>query len=477
MAILTKVVDIDNFESDEVAEGSEKLVPNAEFITGSAGTGKTTNIKQRITEDRKWGILCATTGIAAVNLASEGDTQPITTINSLLKYFDTESLRENYATRKLHRIMYNVALRYRNIVIDEVSMMDARQLDHLYDATYEINKLKAIQARGGFGLVLTGDFCQLPPVKADYCFNAINWPNFAEHITRLTKIWRQSNPTFLEGLNAARRGDGEGCAIALQSIPAVTFRSNLDTHFEGTTVFSKNADVDRLNKVRIDDLIYAGNTLFSISSERWGIQRKEWSLIPDEITLCENAYIMILSNDTPQFTYANGSCGHIVDFDTELNCVTVKLVKNEADVTIKRITRQHTTKETPNGLEKPQIPTRAEYTSKATHLVAMIELTAESRRSRVSPSQPYFDFLEQRWVMGEITYLPVRAAYAATIHKTQGLTLDRVQVDMSNPFFGSPSMAYVALSRVREPEGLFIVGSPKMLAFRCNILADVLPWI
>jgi ATP-dependent exoDNAse (exonuclease V) alpha subunit len=91
--------------------------------------------------------------------------------------------------------------------------------------------------------------------------------------------------------------------------------------------------------------------------------------------------------------------------------------------------------------------------------------------------QIYFDYEDGKWVIGEIYYYPLRLAYASTVHKSQGLTLDRVQIDFINQFFGQPSMAYVALSRVRTAEGLRLVGTPKLLEERCNVARKVLRWI
>ena len=73
--------------------------------------------------------------------------------------------------------------------------------------------------------------------------------------------------------------------------------------------------------------------------------------------------------------------------------------------------------------------------------------------------------------------MPVRLAWATTVHKSQGLTLDKVQIDIQDPFFGSPNLAYVALSRCRTPEGMTLVGTPTTLEHQINLADEVVPWV
>ena len=136
-------------------------------------------------------------------------------------------------------------------------------------------------------------------------------------------------------------------------------------------------------------------------------------------------------------------------------------------------------KEAPEGMQRPHIPTKIELraTSKAQYAVLLMQYTQAEANMRPNKEIPYFDYLEEKWVIGEITYLPLRLAYAATVHKTQGLTLDTVQIDYSNAFFGQPSMSYVALSRIKSPQGLKIVGNPALVARRTNISTEVLKWL
>lgn len=385
-----------------------------EFITGEAGTGKTYLVRERFDKSigGESGLLCATTGIAAINLGA-------TTLNSALGYFNTESLVDLYTQGRLQRRLWELAneQRYDTLGIDEVSMLDKTQLDIIYKATEEANSLAS--AKRQLGLLLTGDFCQLPPIKGSYAFEADCWDNFAANTTRLTKRWRQEDLEFLYALDNVRRGSGEEAAEYFNE--KKSFAVSVREDFEGTTIVPTNAQVDRLNWLKFNKLPGA---IHNIPSSRWGVQKGEWKNVPDILSLKIGAYVMILANDnTGIFSYANGDCGYVRDILT--NTVVIELVRTGERVVVNKVTR----------FDKAKNPT------------------------------------------GSVTYMPVRLAYAATVHKTQGLTLDKIQVDIRHKFFGEPSMMYVALSRVKTPEGIRIVGSKEQMKLRTKVDPKVIPWL
>jgi len=473
-------------------------IPNLEFITGAAGTGKTTLIRNRIKDFRargikNYGVLTATTGIAAINLSgTSGDT--VTTLNSELGYFDTNSLKDKFASRGLHAALKRVFRKGKTLIVDEVSMMDAEQLDLIHDALYEVNEQAEVSNHSGLSLIVVGDFCQLPPVKAEFAFHARCWKNFT--ITKLEKVWRQDNVTYLDMLNAARCGDGSKAADYLCQMDAVTLYPTLDSHFDGTTIVPINKLVDSINKVRLDELINKGAKEWCFTSFRWGRQLGEWKQIPDSRVVAKGAYVMILANDAPQFSYANGSCGWIEDCDISTGFAMVKLVgpntNNKDDqgvqVKVRKVTRCNYTKETPEGCSMPEVTVMSRDIWIEKYKLTLPDsvhpdtgyrsyLRDLTNMCRQNPTGPYYNFNEEKWVIGEISYTPIRLAYAATVHKTQGLSLDRVQIDYSHAFFGEPSMSYVALSRCRTPEGLFVVGNKRLIDSRTNISSEILEWI
>ncbi len=422
------------------APGASAL-PRCEDIGGVAGTGKTTLVRRRIEEDPSWGKLTATTGIASVNL-------DCATLNSTLKYFDTDSLRDSYLLGNLGRNLHTIALEYRNLVIDEKSMLDAQQLDLIYRATQQANDYKDVKTP--MGIILVGDFAQLPPVKARWCFEAECWPEFERHSTFLTKIWRQDQQEFLIALNAARQGNGALAAEVLSGV-GVRWETALDTDYDGTTLVPKNDQVDRYNQLKLD--AHRG-AKFTVTSRRWGQQRSEWKGIPFNLTLKEGCYVMLLSNsgidpETGRFSWVNGDCGHVLRLaDSYLD---IRLVRTGECVSVPRLVRSVAVKDKPERWD------------------------AEGREDGYVPREHRDG--KGKYVLGQVEFYPVRLAWASSVHKSQGLSLDKLQVDIRNSFFSHPSMVYVALSRCRTLEGLRIVGQRERFVMHCKADPMVRRWL
>jgi ATP-dependent DNA helicase PIF1 len=428
-------------DGDEIDLSLDAPPVRCVFTTGAAGTGKTYYWRQRINEDPREGELCATTGIAGVNLGT-------VTINSRLRYYDTDSMLNAYVSGRLVTTLARIGARVRNLIVDEGSMMPAEQLDTLYQAVQEANRRKLVTKNNpdGLGIVFVGDFCQLPPIKARWAFEADCWPEFESGTQRLTTNWRQGDGAFLDAINALRAGNGEEGASLLTTTPT-EFSQSLDLHFPGTTIMAKNDEVDRFNWQALQRV---RGERFSVNSRRWSVGRPpgEWKNIPERIELKIGAYVMILANDTKsgEFTYANGDCGLIVGRDS--SSIQVRLARNDDVVDVGLIERRV------HDDDKP------------------VDLSSSPTWGR-----SWFDERAGKYCVGAVSYLPLRLAWASTCHKSQGLTLDRVQLDLRNHFFSSPAMTYVAVSRCRTPEGLRIVGDERLLAARCKIDPKVKRWI
>lgn len=430
-----------------------------EFITGMAGTGKSHLLRERMEQDSGYAVMTATTGVAAINLG-EG----VTTINSFLKFFDGESLQRAYeegwlARRVLRYARENPA---RNVVIDEVSMLPARYLDLIVDAMLDAEKMRAdyyTEEHGEIpGLIVTGDFCQLPPVKGQFAFYSKHWAKFEANTTKLTKNWRQTDETFLQALLLARKGRGAECARLLFK-SGVTFSDTVDQNFDGTTLFPTNMAVNKYNQDRFDRI---NQPPVNFRAIRRGKQRGEWvNEIPDSITLKKGTLILILANEPQSFRYVNGDLAEILDVVTghteideegeekEVSCqpyIRVRLRRNGYEFNLRPIIREHVVYERP-------------------------------KEDEIEGFRPWYDTKKKHWVIGEVEYMPVRLGYASTIHKSQGLSLDSVQIDVRNKWAAAPAMVYVALSRSRTPNGVRIVGNPGILSSRIITSPDVKRWI
>lgn len=462
-------------DPDDPLATSGAIVP-VKFLTGQAGTGKTWTVRERIAADPDFGVLCSTTGISAINLG-EG----VTTINSLLAYFDTESMRDRYKQGKLaYRLNHRVVKDgYRNIVVDEVSMMPKEQLQILYNAIAEVNASAEMARRNRkLGLILTGDFAQLAPVpekdsdgkseETPWAFKGDCWEEFDARTHKLTSVKRQADAGFLAAINAARRGDGGESVERLVEL-GVEMGDETTDDFDGTTILATNEAVDRYNEIRAMDL--AGQ-LTRPPIVRWGMQKAEWRRgLPntppgrdDEQRFKIGAYVMILANGYSApgvLEYANGDCGWIEscvyanDRATgEKRPVFVVRLKRGPVVEVPALTRLNTQKEKPGETVCAGNPAWAKG---GVHV------------------KPFRE--DGRWVIGGVTYFPLRYAFASTVYKTQGLTLDACQIDLRPHFLGKPNQLYVAMSRCRTAAGLRLVGGKDLFVRRCNVDPEVRRWL
>jgi len=464
----------DEFTPDQLAELDEPVAYLAPEPTpcgrliGCAGTGKSYMLGARMKADPNYGLLTATTGISAVHIGAQ-------TLNSTLKYFDTASMRDILINGALAKRLHKIGKTYPRIIIEEYSMLDADALDILKRGVDQANTYKGVTRP--LGILLVGDLAQLPPVKARWCFEAASWPVFASATEKLTKVWRQADGPFLDALNWARAGYGEAAVNHLRGL--VPFESQLDTEFDGTTILPKNRSVDNYNW---DRLRRVPGEAFTLPARRWGDQRPEWGQskrthewgIPPQVELKVGAYVMLLANQ-PDHGYVNGDCGHVVGHiipkppyaePGEREHLIVHLVREDREVNVYPVVRSVSHTYEPYGWDG------YDWT----------ELGEDDDYYAWHPEPFHYktgreDERTDHYVTGQIEHWPVRLAYASTVHKSQSLTLDRVQVDFRDQFFGESAMLYVALSRCRTMEGLRLVGDAARFVKHCNVDRRVLPWI
>lgn len=413
-------------------------------------TGKTFQAKTWAAANPEGVILAATTGIAAVNLG-EG-----TTINALLRYYDTASLRDAYTGGWLESHFKRLrGAGLQRLILDETSMLSGDQLTVLCRAIDNVNADRTPDDPE-MGLILIGDFAQLPPVKEPFAFESAEWGRFAATTMKLTTIHRQTDQDFVRALHAVRRGD----ARSALDFFAPRLEQTTDQAYNGTTILAKNEAVDKYNQLRLDKVKGAP---LDFPSSRWGKVRAEWGGppkpprewgIPETLHLKEGALVMVLANrniaqkdDPPEYLYVNGDLGRIEG--VERGAAQVTLQRTGEMVPVVPIVRE-------NGI--PLEPGRRKA------------LREEGHPERISTNG-------KQEVVGAITYMPLRLAWGSTVHKSQGLTLDQVQVNVRDHFFTSPSMLYVALSRARTAEGLRIVGSAEGFRTRCTVNAKVKLWL
>lgn len=381
-----------------------------------------------------------------------------TTINSLLRYFDTASLTDSYTGGWLEgqfKKLRNAGLR--RILLDEVSMLDGNQLTILCRAIDNVNA-QSLPDEPELGLILVGDFAQLSPVKAPFAFESAEWDRFAQATYKLTTIRRQADTDFVEALQAARRGDA---AKALEFFGPL-LQPTTDQRFDGPTLLAKNEAVDKYNQLRLDAL---KTPQVSFPSQRWGRLRPEWGGppvpehkwgIPNIFTTKLDAKVMILANrnvampgEWPEYVYVNGNLGTLKRAEGQVAIVELDGDKDHPpkEVKVLPVTRSFLV---------PLEPGRRK------------QLNAEGKSGLIDGKNE---------IVGQITYMPLRVAYATTVHKSQGLSLDKVQINIRDHFFSTGGMLYVGLSRCRTAEGLRLVGTADGFRARCVVNPKVVPFL
>lgn len=371
------------------------------YITGPAGSGKTHVLNTYISFLRERGVevaVTASTGIAATHLGGQ-------TIHSWsgigirdhISEFDLENFEQKRALWKRYE-------ETKVLIIDEISMLAAHQLD-MIDAVARHMK-RSSEPFGGMQVIFSGDFFQLPPIgrhgDVHYAFHSHVWSEAAPVTCYLDSQHRQinENDKLFEILEAIRRGDGVGHARTLLN---ERIGKKPDKNTEVTKLFTHNVDIDRINEEELDALdgkLY----VFTMTTKgsRGAVEvLKNGCLAPEVLRLKVGAWVMFVKND-PAGMYVNGTLGRVDSIK--------------------------------NGVPRVRLKSGRVVVAEAVSWNSDPEGSAKA----------------------EIQQVPLRLAWAITIHKSQGMTLDGAQIDLSKTFVSG--QGYVALSRVRSLDGVFLEG-------------------
>ncbi len=378
------------------------------FISGGAGSGKSYLLHFLKRYYSQFALeITASTGVAAINVNGA-------TIHSFagigLGNMPLEQSIENVMQPKMSKVRRRI--RSTNILaIDEISMISAQTLDlidQVLQAVRENNK-----PMGGMQIVLFGDFLQLPPVSRygenfDFCFNSQVWQNLQLEVIILDKIFRQDDQDFVKILQDLRFGK-----ISKTSQEVLSSRiNNLDQNniIRPTILTTHNAKVEKINneflkKIPSEEIIH--HAKFEGNEYKIEFLKKN-CLALENLKLKIGAQVMMIKNTYQKDGIINGSLGVIKSFSSKKNYPIVQFA-NFRELTI--------------GPEEWLLE-RFDYESKT--------LVTEAK----------------------MTQIPLILAWAMTIHKSQGLTLDKIACDLKDSF--SEGQAYVALSRARSLEGITI---------------------
>ena len=375
------------------------------FLTGRAGTGKTTMLRRFLAEAGENTVVLAPTGVAAMNAGGQ-------TIHSFFKL--PPRLIEPTDIKRLRGVRLIKAIE--TMIIDEVSMVRSDMLDAI-DMSLRLNR-GSKRPFGGVRMILSGDLHQLPPVArgnegeilderygGHYFFNAPGFKEAEFALLALKHVFRQADPRFLALLGAMRQGRlTPPDERLLQSL--VSSRSAVEASATHVVLTPNNANAFRINQARLDELPGKPHTL--PARVQGDFDEKSYPTEAD-LELKEGARVMLIKNDS-EGRWVNGSLATVDSFKGDN-------VRVELDGHLYEIE--------PAAWEKHKY-----------------ELDPETKKV-------------SREVVGTFKQVPLRLAYAVTIHKAQGLTLDKVFIDFDRGMFAH-GQAYVAFSRARSLEGLEI---------------------
>ncbi|UEG50748.1 helix-turn-helix domain-containing protein [Ferruginibacter lapsinanis] len=406
-----------------VTETSENI-----FLTGKAGTGKTTFLKYLKENCTKNIVVAAPTGVAAINAGG-------VTLHSLFQLpFQPFLPTSGNKSELLSKIRYNkqrqqLLRKMELLVIDEISMVRCDVMDAL-DTILKSIRRNYDTPFGGVQLLCIGDLYQLPPVAQNHEWSILqeyySSPFFFDSLAvkeqmplliELDKIYRQKEDSFVRLLNKVRNNDMTADDFEdLHMRYDPTFRPSREEKY--ITLTSHNKQADEINQMQLYRLFGDTFTYTATVDDEFPehIYPAEYELI-----LKEGAQVMFLKNDLIQKRYFNGKIGVVKSLEKERIIVEV----DGFDIDVAKETwenTRYTLNRTDGKLEQETIGTFSQY--------------------------------------------PLRLAWAITIHKSQGLTFDKVMIDAGAAF--SSGQVYVALSRCTSLEGIVLLSKIPVTAIQSN---------
>lgn len=386
------------------------------FLTGKAGTGKTTFLRDVVRHTKKKCIVLAPTGIAAVNAGAM-------TIHSFFQFGlgpFVKGVIEPKSDFRINKSKLELIRNLQLLIIDEVSMVRADLMDHI---DVELRRIRRnSKPFGGVQLLMIGDLQQLPPIahggedellrqyyKTLYFFSSAALKSIKYSCIELKTVYRQTDGHFINILNHARE-----CTLTNQDITDLNTRyipDFLPRPEDGyIRLMTHNRQVDYINATEMAKL---DSHPFTFEAAVTGTFPEESYPTANSLTLKKGAQVMFIKND-PERRFINGTLGEVRSIDK--NCIAVRLAESGKTIEVEPMEWQN------------------------------IRYQFDEETKEISSKQ-----------IGRFKQYPLKAAWAITVHKSQGLTFDKAIIDVHAAF--SPGQAYVALSRCRTLEGI-VLSSP-----------------
>ncbi len=422
-------------QSSEKLEFAAKFVNNTGapiFLTGKAGTGKTTFLRDLAKRTHKRHVILAPTGIAALH--AKGVTihsQFLLPLGSFLPVREPEgNFTDQYGfytqhtlgrRHPLNQLRKSVLRAVDLLVIDEVSMLRADVLDAI---DYRMKSVKGNfkEPFGGVQVLMIGDLYQLPPIVKDHEWQVLNRFYNSMHFfeakalqnsglvyLELDKIFRQQDDEFINVLNHLRDNRVTQSDLTLLNRHFKTPEEIKNLQEEYITITTHNYKADQINQKEMESLS-SGAHFYEAEIE--GDFPESLFPLPQKLELREGAQIMFVKNDSSgNGSYFNGKIAKVIHLDKD--GILVQMQDSQEEYTLKKE-------------------------------------VWENKKYIVNPDTKELD----EEVIGTFSQFPIKLAWAVTVHKSQGLTFDRAIIDVGQAF--APGQVYVALSRLRSLDGLVL---------------------
>src|SRR3989344_5404240 len=376
------------------------------FLTGEPGSGKTHTINRYVSYLKGHGVepaITASTGIAATHI--DGMTIHSWSEIGIKKELSPTDFGRVISLRRASARIKKAGV----LIIDEISMLDSKTLN-LIDTVCRAIK-RSQEPFGGIQIVLVGDFFQLPPVRREdeepykFAFESGAWMAANLSVCYLTEQHRQSDSKFLGVLSAIR--SGQVLEEHRQCLNDCLVNSDSPKIKNVTKFFPHNEDVNRINAGELQKLPSKSKNFVMTGLGKANLveQLKRGCLSPENLELKRGAIVMFTKNNF-QRGFVNGTIGVVIGFDQ---------------------------------YEDENYP---------------IVRTRQGRQLTVQPMEWIVE--ENGEIVARVEQIPLRLAWAMTIHKSQGITLDEAFMDLSGAFV--EGQGYVALSRVKTLDGLHLAG-------------------
>ncbi|HSP84471.1 MAG TPA: AAA family ATPase [Psychrobacter sp.] len=433
------------------------------FLTGSAGSGKTYTLNQYIDYLRARRVpvaVTASTGIAATHMNG-------TTIHSWSGIGIKDELTDRDLT-SLSRKQF-LADRLKDtavLIIDEISMLHAKQINLVSQVLKHVRKND--KAFGGIQVVVAGDFFQLPPIgskgesnREKFAFMSEAWLDAKFHICYLSEQHRQVSEAANGGLdlddilNQIRRQEVTFDAIAALE---ATFDQNVD--IKRTRLYTHNLNVNKINDKELADL--SGEMMrfeaTSVGDTKLVETLKKTVRTQDDLVLKVGAKVMFIKNNT-ELGVSNGTMGELIGFaavkiddskDNSDNLIEDDDSDKDSDVGNDKQTAKSAKEKAKKDKAKTKMPT--------TQKMPVVRLN--TGREVIAEPEEWIIEDETGDVLASYEQVPLCLAWAITIHKSQGMTLEAAEIDLSRTF--ELGQGYVALSRLKSLAGLQLLGMNDM---------------